>query len=76
MAGGKIVPMLDAVPHHQDVWDSGVGCLNSYLEWTAPCLGCFTCRGMAVITLWYVAGWATTDLDTVGKGKIFASAKN
>jgi hypothetical protein len=30
----------------------------------------------ALITPWYAAGWATTDLDSVGKGKIFAFAKN
>ena len=68
--------MLDAVPHHQDVLDTAVECLHSYHEWTAPCLGCFTCRDAALITLWYVARWATADLDTVRKGKIFASAKN
>jgi len=66
MAGGKVVRVLDAVPQHQDVWSSGVGCLHSYLEWTAPCLGCFTCRDTSLITLWYVAGWANTICVDVG----------
>jgi hypothetical protein len=76
MAGGKVVPMLDTEPHHQDVWDSGVGCLHSYLEWTAPCLAALHAgiQPSLPFGMWLDGPQLIWTLQE--KEKIFASAKN